>query len=357
MSSTTLSDLAQTTVPSAFPEQTWYAIAPSTAVKGKPLGIRRLGQDLVLWRDNQGELVAQSRHCPHRGVDLSLGEVKNDCLECPYHGFQFAANGQCVAMPCEGKTPRISAGMRVHRYITQETHGLIWLWWGKDSVSKPSLPWFDSLLDQPQTWAGGEMHWHIPFTRAAESGLIDLHHVAFAHRGVAQLMGMGKAKRLSLEKVQTIGDRILTVGKLHQDEDELSANSKPAKPSSPVFHFDHELLFPNLAVFNFNIGGLLLFVSLTPIDDQKTWTYFRYYAPRGYSWLGQAIAKVAVWFELKFVQPDDYRLLQSSQPQHSGLGVNQFVPADKTIVEWHRLYRKQMKEQQNRKYEKIMKRK
>lgn len=353
MSSTTLLGSAQTEPQFEFPENTWYAIAPSRAIKNKPLGIRRLGQDLVLWRDNNSELVTQSRHCPHRGVDLSLGQVKNGYLECPYHGFQFAPGGQCVAMPCEGKTAHISPAMRIHRYVTQEAHGLIWLWWGKEQASQSSLPWFDSLQDEPRRWAAGEMYWNIPFTRAAESGLIDLHHIAFTHAGVAKLMGMGEAKRLSLEKVKTMGNRILTVGKLHSTEVPLLEKTKPsANEPSEQFHqtiaFSHELLFPNLAMFNFNIGGLLLFVSLTPIDEEKTWAYFRYYATRGCPWLARAIAKAAVWFELKFVQPDDYRLLQSSKPQNSGLTVNHFVPADKTIVEWHRLYRRRQTEQKQR---------
>lgn len=326
-----------------FPKRTWYAIAASTDIKRKPVGMRRLGQALVLWRDERGELIAQSRHCPHRGVDLSLGRVSGGRLECPYHGFQFASDGQCVAMPCEGRNRAVPQSMRVRRYITQEAHGLVWLWWG-DAVHQPAdLPWFESLQDRPKRWADGEMFIDIPFTRAAESALVDIHHVAFAHKGVAGLMGMGQAKQLNLTKVEVAGREIVTEGVLHSAETSpikgsQLEESKSSKRFKQSFSFSHRLLFPNLALFDFKIGGLVLFVSLTPIDEDHSWAYFRYYATSGWPWLGRAIARLSVWFELKFVQPDDYRLIKSTVPQHSGLRANRFVSADKTIVQWHRLY-------------------
>lgn len=61
--------------------------------------------------------------------------------------------------------------------------------------------------------------------------------------------------------------------------------------------------------------------------------------------LSGAIIKASAWFELTFVQPDDYRLLKSSQLQHSALTTNRFVPADKTIIHWHRLYHQRLTEQ------------
>jgi vanillate O-demethylase monooxygenase subunit len=37
--------------------------------------------------------------CLHRGTALSLGAVKNGCLECPYHGWTYDAEGRVVRMP------------------------------------------------------------------------------------------------------------------------------------------------------------------------------------------------------------------------------------------------------------------
>ncbi|NER50724.1 MAG: aromatic ring-hydroxylating dioxygenase subunit alpha [Symploca sp. SIO1A3] len=308
----------------------WYAIAASHKVQSKPLGIRRLGMDLVLWRDAKGKIVCQSRHCPHRGVDLALGKIATEkgksCLECPYHGFQFAANGDCVLMPCEGKGAQISPAMRVESYKVEESHGLIWLWWGNEQTAAAEIPWFTELKDQPRRWADNELVWDIHFTRAAESALIDLHHFAFAHHRIAKWLGMGTVKRIDSLETQVTGNHIKTQGVL-----------KSEQQGGLSFEFKNEILFPNLSVFDFGWGDIKLFVTLTPIDQENTWINFRYYAPFRWSFLSRLIAKIAVWFELNFVQPDDYRLLKSTVPKCSGLTANRFVHADQTIVHWHRL--------------------
>ena len=52
----------------------WYGILESKEVKlGKPVGVTRMGEKLVLWRDTQGQVTCQSDLCPHRGVALSAG--------------------------------------------------------------------------------------------------------------------------------------------------------------------------------------------------------------------------------------------------------------------------------------------
>jgi phenylpropionate dioxygenase-like ring-hydroxylating dioxygenase large terminal subunit len=54
-----------------FLRNKWWVIAGSKAIGKKPVAVRRLGEDLVLWRDSSGKIVCQSQHCPHRGASLS----------------------------------------------------------------------------------------------------------------------------------------------------------------------------------------------------------------------------------------------------------------------------------------------
>ena len=37
--------------------------------------------------------------CIHRGGALSDGEIKGDCIMCPYHGWEYNAEGACVKIP------------------------------------------------------------------------------------------------------------------------------------------------------------------------------------------------------------------------------------------------------------------
>lgn len=58
-----------------IPDQ-WYAVLDSKEVKpGKPVGFTRMGQKLVFWRKENGEIGCLSDKCAHRGVQLSFGKV------------------------------------------------------------------------------------------------------------------------------------------------------------------------------------------------------------------------------------------------------------------------------------------
>src|ERR1700724_3560402 len=55
---------------------------------------RVLGEDLVLFRDEEGGLGLVDRGCPHRGADLALGRLEDGGLRCCFHGWLFAADGR-----------------------------------------------------------------------------------------------------------------------------------------------------------------------------------------------------------------------------------------------------------------------
>ena len=51
----------------------WYPAVEARHVRGKPVPLKMLGDDLVLFRDAAGAVAALSDWCPHRGARLSLG--------------------------------------------------------------------------------------------------------------------------------------------------------------------------------------------------------------------------------------------------------------------------------------------
>ena len=64
-----------------IPDQ-WYAVLSSGQAKpGRPLGVTRLGEKLVFWRDRQGQVHTLRDFCPHRGVALSSGKVVGDQIQ------------------------------------------------------------------------------------------------------------------------------------------------------------------------------------------------------------------------------------------------------------------------------------
>ena len=86
----------------------WYAAEQSENVTDKPVGVRMLGQDFVLFRDSEGKIHCLSNVCAHRGAALADGELKGDCVQCPYHGWQFNGEGRCTRIPSLGVDGKIA---------------------------------------------------------------------------------------------------------------------------------------------------------------------------------------------------------------------------------------------------------
>src|SRR6266498_5962046 len=81
----------------------WQPVALSEELPkdSAPLKVRIFGEDLVLFRDDQGRPGLLGLHCSHRGTDLSYGRVEDGGLRCVYHGWLYDISGQCLETPAE----------------------------------------------------------------------------------------------------------------------------------------------------------------------------------------------------------------------------------------------------------------
>jgi phenylpropionate dioxygenase-like ring-hydroxylating dioxygenase large terminal subunit len=105
----------------------WHAVARAAEIGEAPAQVWLLGHAWVLARID-GRLRAFVDRCPHRLAPLSAGSILGDSLQCGYHGWRFAADGQAVAIPANGPgvpmPPRacLTPAAGVH-----ERFGLVWL--------------------------------------------------------------------------------------------------------------------------------------------------------------------------------------------------------------------------------------
>lgn len=160
----------------------WHPAALSSAVVEGPVPVRLLNEDLVLWRDAQGQAQAFVDRCPHRGARLSLGRVNAGNLECPYHGWQFAASGQCVQVPAvPGFTP--PAQHCVKSFGVQEAYGLIWVQLQKPEGDDVPLPVFEAEGDERLRKVNcGPYDVQASAPRIIEN-FLDMSHFGFVHEG------------------------------------------------------------------------------------------------------------------------------------------------------------------------------
>jgi len=158
----------------------WYVVLESKEVGKKPVGVTRLGEKLVFWRDSNQQVHCAFDRCPHRGVQLSVGVVHQDHLQCPFHGFEYDASGQCVLIPAEGRTSQPPAAMRLFTYPTHEAHGFIWIWWGQNPPADLAHPPFFDNLDESFYYGSSIDPWEAHYSRVVENQL-DVAHLPFVH--------------------------------------------------------------------------------------------------------------------------------------------------------------------------------
>jgi phenylpropionate dioxygenase-like ring-hydroxylating dioxygenase large terminal subunit len=104
----------------------WHPVALVQDLDNAPLAVQLLERPVVLWRDGAQAVHAWADQCPHRGAKFSLGKVCDGHLECPYHGWQFAASGRCTLVPAlPDFVPPASHTARV--YDAKERYGLVWV--------------------------------------------------------------------------------------------------------------------------------------------------------------------------------------------------------------------------------------
>jgi phenylpropionate dioxygenase-like ring-hydroxylating dioxygenase large terminal subunit len=100
----------------------WSAEFPAAEVR--PL--RYLGQDLVAYRTDEGELHVLDGHCLHLGAHLGHhGKVHGDCVECPYHGWRWGPDGENKYIPYEDR-PNVSK--KLGTWVIDERHDCVFVW-------------------------------------------------------------------------------------------------------------------------------------------------------------------------------------------------------------------------------------
>ena len=100
--------------------------------------VKLLGEELVMFRDEQGRYGLIDRHCAHRGADLAFGRLEQGGLRCAFHGWLFDVSGQCLQTPAEPKDSKLCQGIRQRAYPVVEKSGILWAYLGEGEP--PAFP-------------------------------------------------------------------------------------------------------------------------------------------------------------------------------------------------------------------------
>lgn len=152
-----------------------------TRMAQRPLkAVRVLGQDFILFRDEQRRWGLLDRDCPHRGADLAFGRHEGDGVRCPFHGWKFDASGRCLETPGEPVGSKLCERVQQTAYPVLERSGVLFAWLGAPGKAPP-FPAFDCFAAPGTHSFAYKGLWQCNWLQAFEVGL-DPVHTSFLHR-------------------------------------------------------------------------------------------------------------------------------------------------------------------------------
>jgi len=322
-----------------IPKQ-WYVVMDSTQIGDKPVGVVRMGEKLVFWRDSSGKVNCLRDKCVHRGVQLSKGKVIGDHIQCPFHGLEYDSSGKVAVIPANSRNTAVPGRFQVLSYATYEEHSFIWIWWGENPPGDLQPPRFFTDIDDSLSYGRAYDHWNAHYSRVIENQL-DAAHLPFVHYNT---IGRGNRNIVDGPLLKWLDGDIFYVFVRSRVDD----GNPPLKPEQmptpdPVKDFKLEFIFPNLWQ-NYIDEKVRVMVAFVPVDQENTILYLRFYQKfMRVPVLRNLIARLSTPFNL-IITHQDRRVVVTQQPKASALKIGeQLFQADRPIIEY-RMRRQELME-------------
>mgnify|MGYP006105280465 CR=1 FL=1 len=301
-----------------YPKSHPWSIGSSSELKRnqvKPINILTDKCFSLFRNDHNLSLIDDT--CPHRGAKLSMGRIKNNCIECPYHGWLYDENGELRYIPSQTNDRRPKRG-DVKKHKVEENK---FIWYFPDSTSTVKLPEC-KLLNDTKTWETieGEEILEGNWIDWIMNGL-DISHVNFVHDFADEDNGVvGDMKILEVENgIQCTASVV---------PKPVNLLTKSIQVETSAVHV--EFIYPNTTCIRIKLKEpyeFITFTSITPINSEKTmmsWIFsynFKIKDP-----MMQKLLKKALIKEMKKTIGEDEAIIKSIIP-FDVLDVN--VPCDR----------------------------
>jgi phenylpropionate dioxygenase-like ring-hydroxylating dioxygenase large terminal subunit len=157
----------------------WYATVRASRLAEGPASFKLLGENLVLFRDENGKPTALQDRCCHRTAKLSKGWCRDGHIVCGYHGWEYDASGRLVRIP-QFPDDQTLPDARVKMFHAQERYGYVWV-----ALDEP----LRDIPDIPEDGQEGYRRifqfydtWNTSALRLMENSF-DNAHFSFVHKG------------------------------------------------------------------------------------------------------------------------------------------------------------------------------
>ena len=304
----------------------WQPIGALEEMNGKwTRRVRLLGEDLILFRNRQGELGLIAEQCPHRRASFLHGIPTHDGIRCPYHGWEFNAAGQCLHQPNEIDNPAFRAKVTTDAYPVQELGGMLFAYLGPQP--QPLLPRFDGFVAEGAIRIMGRALLPVNWLQVMENSLDPIHTEwlhGHQHEFQKEQEGIKVAISARHEKIDFREFEFgITKHRL------LAGHSE----DSDDWRIGHPIVFPNmLAVGNGDEATRYYsFQMRVPVDDTHTLhLWYNAYLPPPTAVVPEHLrAKVHV-YDVPFIDAEGNFIVDNVDGQDMMAWITQGAIADRT---------------------------
>ncbi len=161
----------------------WQPVALSRelpAPDGPPIKVTVMGEELVAFRNTNGQVGLVDAYCPHRAAHLYFGRNEECGLRCVYHGWKFDIDGNVVEMPNVPADARMRDQVRIKAYPTREFGEIVWAYLGPADQPIPEVPQLEFGLVPASNRYVSKRRNVCNWAQTMEGGL-DTSHFSFLH--------------------------------------------------------------------------------------------------------------------------------------------------------------------------------
>lgn len=312
----------------------WYPVARVEEVHDdKPLRVQLLGLKFVAFRDSAGVARVLSDTCIHRGGALGKGWVREGCIVCPYHGWQYAGDGKCSHIPTFGEDMKPPARAKVDSYPTQEKYGIVFAFLGDlpEDERPPvcEIPEYDDPAWRVNQTVVFDVNAY--YERSVENGL-DAAHNEFVHpaQGSPSINETLRHHPIEIEECPPWGSQFLMAyGESMSEETRLLGAGQGTTRAGSGHHGPNALI--TRIIFSDDRAFAQYFFE-APIDENRTRIFF--VNIRSFM-MEEEMDQKLIDINMK-IAAEDIEIIESLDPIRTPHSTTKefLTPADKPIVRY-----------------------
>jgi len=255
----------------------WNPVALSEEVAAPdcpPIRVKVMGEDLLLFRDTNGNTGLIEPFCAHRGADLFFGRNEECGIRCIYHGWKYDIHGNCIDMPNVPKDAAYHGKIKIKAYPTKEFADMVWAYMGLPELQPVQVPQLEAGLVPPSHRYVTKRLIDCNWVHSME-GALDTAHFSFLHMPAPAFLKDDNTNIAADEKrIRWLrNDPVPRFKIIEHAVGFLIGGARHADPGDLYWRLTQYMLPTHSITPSAMPNETFYGYSWTPIDDHQCWMY------------------------------------------------------------------------------------